>query len=46
MLAEIDVDTAENIGLQFVQETYLGLLDVILQRTLDCSLSKKLIWDS
>ena len=29
MLAEIDVDTAENIGLQYVQETYLGLLDVI-----------------
>ena len=29
MLAEIDVDTAENIGLQYIQETYLGLLDVI-----------------
>jgi len=29
MLAEIDIDTAESIGLQFVQESYLGLLDVI-----------------
>ena len=29
MLAEIDIDTAENIGLQYVQESYLGLLDVI-----------------
>ena len=29
MLAEIDIDTAESIGLQYVQETYLGLLDVI-----------------
>ena len=29
MLAEIDIDTAESIGLQYVQESYLGLLDVI-----------------
>ena len=29
MLAEIDTETAESIGLQYVQETYLGLLDVI-----------------
>ena len=29
MLAEIDTNTAEDIGLQFVQESYLGLLDII-----------------
>ena len=29
MLAEIGIDTAESIGLQYVQESYLGLLDVI-----------------
>ena len=29
MLVEIDIDAAENIGLQYVQESYLGLLDII-----------------
>jgi hypothetical protein len=29
MLVEIDIDAAENIGLQYVKESYLGLLDVI-----------------
>ena len=29
MLAEIGIDTAESIGLQYVQESYLGILDVI-----------------
>lgn len=30
MLAEIDTDTAEDIGLQYVQETYLSLVDIII----------------
>ena len=29
MLVELDIDAAENIGLQYVKESYLGLLDVI-----------------
>jgi hypothetical protein len=30
MLAEIDSETAEDIGIQYAQETYLNLVDVIL----------------